>query len=184
MVSNNKDDSCACDRLPDVAVVLMGAGDPYELYEKVSETFETVKSRGEPYEWVSAQRCRQCGQDWLVGTELGHIDVLCLRRLTVEEANRLLIEDFWPSDFDKYATLLRLGKEAGRVGGWIEGMDPSLSTVPWTIARLARETPGIHISEIAELLNLTVAVARKFAEQVVKEKRVIITFGKINSQVD
>ena len=57
-------------------------------------------------------------------------------------------------------------------------MDPSLSTIPWTIARLARETPGIHISELAELLNLDLSVAAKFAEQVVKEKGLIITFDK------
>ena len=63
-------------------------------------------------------------------------------------------------------------------------MDPSLSTIPWTIARLARETPGIHISELAELLNLDVAVAVKFAEQVVKEKGVIITFDKTHTERD
>ncbi len=178
------DDSCVCIQLPDLSVVLMGAGAQYAVYEKVSETLEVVKSRGEPYEWVSAQRCRQCGQDWLVGTELGHIDVLCLRRLTPEAADRLLKDDIWPSDFDKYATLLRLGKEAGRIGGWIDGMDPSLSTIPWTIARLPRETPGIHISELAELLNLDVAVAVKFAGQVVKEKGVIITFDKTHTERD
>ncbi len=182
MVKSKADDSCVCIQLPDTAVVLMGVGPQYPVYEIVSKTLEVVKSRGEPYEWVSAQRCRQCGQEWLVGTELGHIDVLCLRRLTIEAADRLLKEDVWPSDFNKYATLLRLGREAGRIGGWIEGMDPSLSSIPWTISRLARETPGIHISELAELLNLDVSVAAKFAEQVVKEKGVIITFDKIHSE--
>jgi hypothetical protein len=175
----NKSDGngkCVCSELPDLAVVLMGAGPPYRLYEKVSETLERVKSRGEPYEWLSAERCRQCGQWWLVGTEEGHIDVLCLRRLTLEAADRLLKEDVWPSDFNRYATLLRLGKEAGRIGGWIEGMDPSLSSIPWTIARLARETPGIHVSELAELLNLDLSVATRFAEGVVREKGVRITF--------
>jgi hypothetical protein len=178
MVKSKADDSCVCIQLLDIAVVLMGGGPLYAVYEKVSETLEVVKLRGEPYEWVSAQRCRQCGQEWLVGTELGHIDVLCLRRLTPEAADRLLKEDVWPSDFNKYATLLRLGKEAGRIGGWIEGMDPSLSSIPWTIARLARETPGIHVSELAELLNLDLSVATKFAEGVVREKGVRITFER------
>ena len=87
MLRSNVDDSCVCIQLPDLSVVLMGAGAQYAVYEKVSETLEVVKSRGEPYEWISAQRCRQCSQWWLVGTELGHIDVLCLRRLTPEAAD-------------------------------------------------------------------------------------------------
>ena len=175
-------DLCACILLQDSAVVLMGAN---KLSEEVSDTLEEVKSRGEPYEWVSAQRCRQCGQWWLAAEEIGHIDILCLRRLTPEATDRLLKEDIWPSDFNKYATLLRLGKEAGRVGGWIEGIfDPSLSSIPLTIARLAKETPGIHVSELAELLNLDVAVAVKFAEQVGKEKGVIITFDKTHTERD
>ncbi len=178
MDRSNPNESCVCIELPDLAVVLIGAGPPYRLFEKVSETLEAVKSRGEPYEWVSAQRCRQCGQWWLAGTEDWHIDILCLRRLTPEAVERLLSEDIWPSDFDKYATLLRLGKEAGRVGGWIEGMDPSLSSIPWTIAYLAREAPGIRLSELAELLNLDVSVAARFAERVVREKGLIITFDK------
>ncbi len=168
-------DCCVCVRLPDIAVILMG---DYKLYWEISETLEEVKSRGEPYGWVSAERCRGCGQLWLVGSEEMHLDMLCLRRLSPEEADRLLKENIWPPDFDKYTTLLRLGKEGGRIGGWIEGMDPSLSTIPWTIARLARESPGIHVSEIVGLLNLNISVAVKFAEQAVKEKGVIITFDE------
>jgi hypothetical protein len=177
-VKSNTNDNCVCTELPDLAVVMMGAGPSYRLYEKVSETLEKVRSRGEPYEWVSAERCRRCGQWWLVGTEQGHIDVLCLRRLNPETVNRLLSDDIWPSDFDKYATLLRLGKAAGRVGGWIDGMDPALSSIPWTMAYLARETPGIRVSELAELLNLDVSIAAQFAERVVREKGLIITFDK------
>lgn len=82
-----------------------------------------VKSRGELHKWVSLQRCRQCAEWWLVAEEIGHIDVLCLRRLTVEAVDRLLKEDIWASDFDKYTTLLRLGKEAGRIGGWFDVCD-------------------------------------------------------------
>ena len=176
MNRSNANESCVCLELPDLAVVLMGTGPSYRLYEKVSETLEEVKSRGKPYEWISAERCCECGQWWLVATETGHIDILCVKRLTLEAADRLIKEDIWPSDFDKYATLLRLGKEAGRIGGWIEGMDPSLSSIPWTIARLAKESPGIHVSELAELLNLNLTVARKFAVMAVEEKGVLITF--------
>ena len=41
---------------------------------------------------------------------------------------------------------------------------------------LARETPGIQVSELAELLNLDLSVATRFAEGVVREKGVRITF--------
>ena len=166
------DDLCVCVLLPDIAVVFMG---DYTLYEEVCQTLRQLRKRGNPYEWVSAERCSHCGQWWLVGTEEGHIDVLCLRRLTPEAGN-LVLGGTWPSDFDKYATLLRLAKAAGRVGAWFGGIDPSLSSIPMTIARLARETPGIHVSELAELLNLDLSAATMFAEKTVREKGVRITF--------
>jgi hypothetical protein len=164
------EDLCTCILLPDSATVLMGC---YRLWDEASKTLEEVKQRGKPYYWLSANKCRQCGQWWLVAQE-EHNDVWCLRRLNQETTDHLLKDDIWPSDFDKYATLLALAKEAGRRVLWIEGMDPVVFFIP--IAELARETPGIHISKIAELLNLDTSTAMMLAEKVVKEKGVHITF--------
>jgi hypothetical protein len=175
------DDLCVCALLSDIAIVSMGT---YTLngevcfYEEACKTLEEVKARGEPYDWLSANRCRHCGQYWLMATEMGHIDIYCLRRLTPEAADRVLKEDIWPSNFDKYATLLRLGKAAGIIGGWIPVIDPSLSSIPMTMAQLARESPGIHVFELAELLNLDLSAATMFAEKVVREEGVRITFGR------
>jgi hypothetical protein len=36
-------------------------------------------------------------------------DIYCLRRLDADEVNELLQKNVWPSDFDRYESLLRLG---------------------------------------------------------------------------
>jgi len=166
-----KDDCCLCVRLPDTAVLLMGCKISWEI----SETLEEVKRRGEPYDWLSAERCRQCGQLWLMAWEEMHNDILCLLRLSPEAADRLLKEDIWPQDFNKYSTLLRFGQEAGV---FVNYLDPKESLLGVTMELLARENPGIHVSELADLLNLDLSVATKFAEGVVREKGVRITFER------
>ncbi len=96
-----------------------------------------------------------------------------MRRLEPEIAERVLKDDAWPQDFDRYETLLRLGLEAGKRWRFV---DPLNSSLPWTAADIAKERPGISVSEIAELLNLDPDLAKKIARKAVKEKKVKITF--------
>ena len=53
---------------------------------------------------------------------------------------------------------------------------PKNSSLPWTIADLARERPGIAVSRLALLLNLTPEVAADLARKVVARDAVDITF--------
>jgi hypothetical protein len=99
--------------------------------------------------------------------------VFCLFRLEDRAVEELLKNNIWPDIFDKYATLLRLGREAGRSVRFLDPMDSGLGR---TIADLARETPGIRLSEIAELLNIGIALAAKLAGEIVQKEALRISF--------
>jgi len=156
---------CQCIRLPNLAVVDMG---------EESEVFSSlvcVRKRGEPYWWLAAYRCRQCGQYWLMAQESRQNDIYCLRRLDTMTTERLLRENQWPSEFSKYRDLLIIGAEAGRS---VRFMDPMHSSLVFTVADLAKETPGITVAEIARLLNIELPLASAIAEKAIKEEGVVI----------
>jgi hypothetical protein len=50
------------------------------------------------------------------------------------------------------------------------------SSLAWTIVDLAKERPGITISEIATLLNLDMDVAKELAKKAAKNERIQINF--------
>src|SRR5215470_17349053 len=74
------------------------------------------------------------------------------------------IRAVWPSDFDRYETLLEIGRAAGHSVRYFDVAD---SPLLHTIADLARERPGIRVTELAALLNLDTAVTAELAGQVV-----------------
>ena len=98
---------CQCITLPNVAVVDMG-----DESERVLATIEERQSRDEPFWWLWCGECTRCGQWWLVAQEERQNDVFCLRRLADGEATALVEHNIWPSDFDSYEALLRLGLDA------------------------------------------------------------------------
>jgi hypothetical protein len=158
---------CGCIELRDLAVVDMG-----EESDRVLRTFGPVATRGDPYWWLSLQRCAECGQRWLVGEESRQNDVYCLRRLDAAAAERIAADGVWPPDFDRYEALLVAGKAAGKS---VRFADPvGDSSLGWTMEDLARARPGIELSVLAELLNLDLETARAIAETVVAEKGVEI----------
>jgi hypothetical protein len=161
---------CECITLPDLNLVDMG-----EHYE-VFETLDEVVRRGEPFWWLSAYRCRECDDWWLVAQEERHNDVFCLRRLSESEVGSILAGREWPQDFDRYETLLKLGMEMGR---HVDFVDPvSARSLRWTIEDLARARPGIKLSELAALLNLDLKTASALARGVAGSTGVIIKFEK------
>jgi hypothetical protein len=159
---------CKCIQLSDVEVVDMG-----EESEAVFQYMEEVKKRGEPFWWLSVEHCRECNQWWLVASEQQQNDVYCLRRLDRQTANEILNKNSWPDYFDRYGTLLRLVHETGRI---VQFVDPMKSSLAWTIADLAKEHPGIAISEIAKMLNLDMDVAIELAKKIVINEGVQINF--------
>lgn len=159
--------SCECGRLDDPAVVGMGH------HEAVFRTLDEVRHRGSPWWWLLSFRCRACGQNWLVASEERQNDVYLLRRLDAAMADRIAVANLWPPDFDRYETLLEIGRAAGRAARFPDVAD---SPLLHTIADLARERPGIGVSDLASLLNLDPAVAVELARQVVETAGVTITF--------
>lgn len=148
---------CECGRLEDLAIVRMGH------HDEVFRTFTTVRKRGSPLWWLYADRCSACGQTWLVAQEEQHNDLFILRRLSPEAAERLVRDGVWPADFDRYETLLEIGRAAGHSVRFLDAAD---SPLLHTVADMARERPGIRLSQLASLLNLDPAVAAELAQQV------------------
>jgi hypothetical protein len=127
------------------------------------DLYEQIKERGEPYWWLYAARCTSCGTNWLVAQEERQNDVILLRRLTAAELDDIVTRDQWPSDFDQYETLLRLGRAAGHNVRWADPIGDS--SVEWTMADLARQRPGISVAELAELLDLDKETAAVIADK-------------------
>jgi hypothetical protein len=158
---------CQCGRLDNLAVVPMGH------HDEVFRTLEMVRQRGMPWWWLYASTCTACSQTWLVAQEERQNDLFLLRRLNLAETERLLRDNRWPPDFDRYESLLEIGRAAGRSVRFVDARD---SPLLYTITDLARERPGIRVSELASLLNLTPPVAADLARQVVQTAGVTITF--------
>lgn len=173
---------CLCIRLKDLDVVDMGAinfREPAFESERswcgldVFQSLDEVKTRGAPYWWLWAARCRVCGQAWLVGSEERQNDVDCMKRLTAAQLQGILQDGQWPPDFDSYETLLSLG---GAAGVSYRFLDPMNSSMLVTIADLARERPGISIPELATLLGVGVELAGAMARKVIETEGLQITF--------
>ena len=152
--------SCVCESLKDLSVFDMMADlDPAMAF------FVEIARRGDPYWWLEASRCSKCGTTWLVGREERQNDVFVLRRLLPEESQRITRDAIWPADFDRYETLLRLGQAAGRSVRWVDPLRSS--DLLNTIVDLARQRPGIRVSELASLLNIDFETAATIADQAV-----------------
>lgn len=165
--------ACACLEMRDLQVVPMGH------HERRFRTIEVAKRHGDPLWWLEVNRCTACGQWWLLGAEERQNDVYCLRRMSGDEAERVMAGGRWPTDFHKYETLIRLGIEAGVVVRFLNPMEQR-----HTLADLARERPGIRVSELARLLALDVDVAATVAREAVALDGVDVTFDGASADPD
>lgn len=163
--------SCTCIQISNIAVVDMG-----DESEKIFATLDEIKKRGDPYWWLSVYQCRDCQQSWLVAQEERQNDVFCLYRLDQVAMEDILNNNRWIPIFDGYENLLRIGLETGKR---VRFLDPLNSSLRWTISDLAKEKPGIKISEVAQLLNLNIELAEEIARKVVREDDVSITFNRV-----
>jgi hypothetical protein len=164
--------SCMCIQLSDIAVVDMG-----DESKEVFLTLKEIKRRGNPYWWLSVYKCRACQQSWLVAQEERYNDVFCLYRLDTVTMEDVLNKNRWPTVFDRYESLLRIGLEAGKS---VRFADPlNSSSLRWTISDLAKDRPGIGISEIAELLNLDIDLAEELARKAVQEDHIRVSFDRV-----
>jgi hypothetical protein len=130
-------DRCKCGTLHKLAVVDMGQ------HQAIFQTFEHVRDRGAPYWWLYACECRACKRTWVIAQEERQNDVFILRNLEWPATELLLRDNVWPPDFERYEAFLEIGREYGRQVRFLDVEDSSL---PGTIADLARERPGIAVS--------------------------------------
>lgn len=153
---NEPPSPCCCESLPDLAAVPMG-GDG--LDERVFATIETVVEHGGDAWWLHLSRCRACGQHWMIAQEERIFDEHFLRRLTVDEANRITDRAEWPVKFLSYERVLKIGHALGiRPCIFMERLSPSLV---WTAEDLRKERPDMSVEEIALLLGVTTRQANR-----------------------
>ena len=170
--SKERQTTCLCAGLIDINVVDMG-----DESEKVFASLLEVKKRGQPYWWLSVYQCYVCQQSWLVAQEERQNDVFCLYRLDPAVAEDILNNNHWIPIFDHYEDLLRIGLEAGKSVRFLEPLNSR--SLRWTISDLAKDKPGISISEIAKLLNLNLDLAEEIAKKVIEEDGVTILFDGV-----
>jgi hypothetical protein len=186
--------NCLRIRHPNITVIGMG------YHEDFFASLETTHERGQPYWWLFATDCNSCGESWLVASEEQHNDVYILRRLELAEREAIRAENRWPSDFDRYETLLKIGKDAGYSVRFFDPFDssqvdtardlekmwkdaghsgrffdPLNSFLVDTVRDLAKARPGIRISELASLLNVSNDLAVALAQKAAKRSQLEIT---------
>jgi hypothetical protein len=158
---------CKCATLGKFAVVDMGQD------AAIFATLDRVRDRGAPYWWLNACVCRACKTAWLVAQEERQNDIFILWWIEPSAVEAILRDNVWPPEFERYEDLLEIGRAHGR---HVTFADPEDSSLPWTIADLARERPGITVLRLALLLNLTPSLAADLARKVVARDSVDITF--------
>jgi hypothetical protein len=151
---------CRCLTLPNLADVGMGE------HEDVFRSLDQMARRGEPIWWLSVDRCSECGQWWLVASEERINDVFLLRRLTDSVGKAAVGQDKWPIEFDRFSTLLRLGRERGHRWRFADPMSPALVQ---TTIDLANEIPELDTASLAKLLQIELPHASALATRAESE---------------
>lgn len=129
------------------------------LDERVFATVENVVNHGGDAWWLHLSQCRACGQHWMIAQEERIFDEHFLRRLTVDEANRISGSAEWPVEFLSYERVLKTGHALHiRPCVFLERLSPSLVG---TAEDLRKERPDISVDEIALLLGVTATRARQ-----------------------
>ncbi|MEO8530351.1 MAG: hypothetical protein ABI459_03955 [Deltaproteobacteria bacterium] len=114
--------------------------------------------------WLHRLSCRVCHTGWLVAADERIYDLWLAFREPITP----------PPDILTYRGLLAAARNTGECVGYV---DPLHSwEIPAAIQDLARETPGIALSEIVDLLPIDRHVAHKHAVKVMAEHGVNITF--------
>jgi hypothetical protein len=158
-------DQCKCATLSALAVVDMGQ------HEEIFRSLTKIRKRGDPCWWLYASECSACKTLWVVAQEERQNDVFIMRKLDGPAAELLMRDNVWPPDFERYEALLEIGRDYGRAVRFLDIEDSSL---PYTMADLARERPGIAVSRLAWLLNLAPDAALDLARKVVAREGVDI----------
>jgi hypothetical protein len=135
-------------------------------HEDVFRSLEEMARRGKAVWWLSVNRCSECGQWWLVASEERINDVFLLRRLTESVGQAAVAQDKWPTEFDRFSTLLSLGRERGHRWRFADPMSPALIQ---TAIDLANEMPDLDTASLANLLQINLPHAVALADRAESE---------------
>jgi hypothetical protein len=139
---------CRCTTYADVAVD--------EFHPEAPATrFLKIKERGTPQWWLHLSVCNECGVHWLQAQEERLNDVYVLRRLSEQEASRILEDCDWPESLGTYEELLEIGKANGHCARYADWQ----GTVPICID-LVGQRPNIDAATVARLVNLPLPQAQ------------------------
>ena len=141
---------CECITLKDADMVPMG-GDGDD--ERFFATVETVRQHGGGQWWLHLDRCRACGQHWMIASEERIYDDYYLKRLDAGKAGQINEDGLWPDDFMTYEKVLEQGLELGKACRFL---DPMAKSLVWTAQELKAARPNITPAEIADLLGIDV----------------------------
>jgi hypothetical protein len=129
------------------------------LDERVFATVENIADQGGDAWWLYLSHCRACGQNWMIAQEERIFDEYFLRRVTIDEANRISANAEWPAEFLSYERVLKTGHALRiRPCVFLERLSPSLVG---TAEDLRKERPDISVAEIALLLGITPTQAKQ-----------------------
>ena len=145
--------ACECHKIANNRPISMG--------EFSYDGFDHVQRGAGQMFWLHRFRCRVCAAEWWLVLESRIYDVwICYRGWTNQPA------------IGTYRELLAL---AVRLGARVRYAEPEVSVeIPATIEDLAIESPGISLTELAQLLPVPVEVIRLHAERVAKASGVNI----------
>ena len=129
-----------------------------DLDQRFFATVDIVREHGGDQWWLYLSECGRCGQFWMVAQEERIFDDYFLRRLTAEQAQDIVGEGHWPTDFITYERVLKVGMRLSRPCIFLEAMAPSLI---WTAQDLRKERPDMSVEEIAELIGVRPAAVRR-----------------------
>lgn len=149
------DQRCLCADLPEEAHIPMGGDD---LDQHFFATVERVKDHGGWQWWLYLARCSACAQDWLVAQEERIFDEYFLIKLGPDVAGLIESRGMWPEPFQTYEDVLTRGAKVARHCVFFDDLAASLV---WSAQDLRAERPNITEPEIARLLGLELAQARR-----------------------
>lgn len=158
---------CECQALPNLADVAMGG----PAHEPVFKTLAEQARHGEAIWWLSAYRCDECDQWWLVASEARINDVFFMRRLSAVVGKAILEQAEWPDEFDRFSTLLELGRERGHRWRFVDPMSPALVQIA---IDLANEMPDLDTDRLADLLQIGLPHADALADRALLDAPITI----------
>ena len=136
------------------------------FFEAFFATQNTISKPQTDQWWLYISHCNICDTNWLVAQEERIHDMFYVKRVSdqiVQDANN----GRWPSHFQTYADVLRVGVELGcRQARFVDPMSGALQV---TVEDLLQTHPKISAQEIGQMLGVDTKHAQSLLNKVIME---------------